>query len=92
MKQTGIVDSSPTLNLILEYNNFLTPHKDRIVVICLKGWPKLTHSLVMDDIIRQLAQFTISNLNSPPYVGATIEEVAEALNQLSVSTIMGARD
>ena len=39
----------------------------------------------MDDIIRQLTQFTISNLDSPPYVGATIEEVAEALNQLSVS-------
>lgn len=54
-------------------------------MIRLKGWPKSTHSLVMDDIIRQLAQFTISNLDSPPYVGATIEEVAEALNQLSVS-------
>ena len=25
------------------------------------------------------------NLDSPPYVGATIEEVTEALNQLSVS-------
>ena len=39
----------------------------------------------MDDIIGRLAKLTINNLGVQPHVGATIEEVAEALNQLSMN-------
>ena len=39
----------------------------------------------MDDIIGCISKFTINNLGVQLHVGATIEEVTEALNQLSMN-------
>ena len=43
----------------------------------------------MDDIIQCLTQLAVNNLDLPPHTRATIEEVTEALNQLSMSDGLG---